>query len=709
MSDDVEDLATVVAGLLHKDRKAIFKPAILNKLVAAYIDDPGTWLELRDLFRTNKILKEVEPRVKAKAHALQGIPVIGQPDTGEKTIADVWDGIEKFCPNADSMYPPPRYKIHDNSPAIERVEMAGSGEARYEKAVPVSLDPIVICRRMGQIQTGQIKLEIAWQTHHGWRKTSAPRDVFFSTRKIVDLASNGIPVASGNAHEVSEWLRHFENHNRHQITEGYASAQMGWQGEEGHPTHHGFLCGRTQIGANGRAIELDGSDGDMADARSIRERGELSKWQAAIARVWRYPSVRIGIFAALATPLIAIVGAPNGIIEFAGRTSRGKTTVLQLAKSCWRSARLDMGTWDTTVVGIEAMIRFQCDMPVFLDETSVAQEGGRNMNIGKAIYKIIAGRDRGRGDRNSQQRVSYTWRTIVLATGETPLGELAKAEGAAARVLTFWAAPFGEVDTKTEVGVAKYKATATLIRETIDACSEHYGHAGPMFVRWLCENRERWDDIIDLYKGISDQARNLVASPAASRLASVVALLHCASKFAAEAGILPCLRQTLMKDDEVRELIVESMKHASKASDRAREAFELVTSEAMSRRSAWIEWNCYPNEHQREPPSGWLGFVKEGERWGWYPNHLRSALIRGGFLPEQIFRAWKDVGLLLACQPDRFTSVCRPHPPGDRRAVRLIVMSDQYPGTHDDEAPSPIDDDVPEAAEEQQRRLPTGD
>lgn len=437
---DDEDYARVLAAALHGDPSYAASSDIVDKLALLFLYDGQRWMQCKAVLKQYKVLKDVEGRVKARAFEMKNVGAVPGADRAEPSLRDVWEGIEELCPVAEHMYPPLRYKIHDDTPAIERLELKGSGDAQYERAVHVSPDPVVITRRIGQVQSSEIKLEVAWRTHHGWRKITMPRDTFLSNRKIIDTAAKGFPVGSGNAAELAEWLRHLETANRYHIPEGYSSIQMGWQGDESNPTHHGFLCGASrQIGANGRAIELDGSDGDMAAARGIRPRGTMEGWQEAVRRLWSHPSIRLGVYAALATPLIAIVGAPNGILEWAGRTSRGKTTVLQVAKSCWSTARVtSLPTWDTTIVGVEAQAKFNCDLPIYLDETSLASEGGRNVSLAKAIYKLIAGRDRGRGDRDSRQRTAGTWRTLALVTGETPIADLARAEGAAARVLTFW-------------------------------------------------------------------------------------------------------------------------------------------------------------------------------------------------------------------------------------------------------------------------------
>lgn len=661
-----DDLPRALLEIIHGDPKEVFKRSMLQRLASASLDDDGgVWFECSRILKEKKMFRDVDKRVQALVREMREIPSIGNgAPRSEKSISEIWPG----APVDESVYAPEGYSLYDSVPAIERIEKRMMGETQSEKRTPVCLAPVLITKRIRHMQTKGIMFEISFRNPAaGWMKCIAERNVFLDSRKIVETAHMGMPVASDNSLELVSWIRHYENANHDRIPIGHASSTMGWQGSDDNPTKHGFMCGTKQIGANGLAIELEGSDGDMMDAKEIRAHGRMSIWMETVRRLAHFPAMRIGILAALASPLLAILEAPIPIYEWAGRTSTGKSTVLKVAQSVWRSGQSQMATWNTTAIGIEAAAQFNCDLPLVVDDTSAAVDGGRSQNIGKVIYQLVSGRARGRGTIKGKQAIRSRWRTVVLATGETPLGELAKQEGASARVLTFWSAPLG--DTTTE--------KASLITDCMHALGENYGHAGPAVVKWLMENKDRWDDLRKLYQEATKQSRSMICTPAASRLADIVALLEVSAYVGKAAGVLPWESRSIFHEPDVVEALRKAMTLASSSSDRAYDAWEYAIGDAQSRPRSWIGWGTKPTSEDRDPPGGWLGYYNADE-YAFFPQQLRKLLVAGGFTPEAAFRAWKDLGVLIEPEKDRFTSQCRPK--GNREKIRLIRVKNEYPG-----------------------------
>lgn len=663
MATDAEDLPRILAEAMRIDRANALDDDMLDQLACAYADRPKVWAQCKAVLQTYKYVREVEPRVKALVRELANIPSIGGPPKAERSISEIWDK----APISEHVYAPHGYQVSMGRPAIERIEQRMTGDSPYERRVAVSQAPILITRRIGNMQNKTILLEIAFRTHRGWHKTLQDRDTMLSSRKIVDTSKFGLPIASDNALEVVSWLRHFEDQNADHIPLGYASGAMGWQGADDHPTKHGFICGTRQIGGNGRAIELDATEGDMAEAREIREYGNFEHWKEAIHRVAHFSAVRLGIIVALATPLIAVVDGPNGVVEWAGRTSGGKSTILKIAQSCWRSAGYQLSTWNSTSIGLEASAQFLSDLPLFIDDSSTALDGGRSQGLGRVVYQLVGGRARGRATREGGQRVRSRWRTIVLGSGEVPLGELAKAEGASARILSIWSAPFGETTPET----------GALISDTIHALSENYGFAGPRLVQWLCDNRESWDDLRQLYADTCKTVRETICTPAASRLAEVIALLDVANLVAAKAELLPWDPRSLLEDRDIVNALKNAMNLASASADRAFDAHEYMIGEAQARPKSWIPWGEDPGKDDRDPPGGWLGY-RALDEFAFFPSQARKILQQGGFTAEAALRAWKDLGVLRGCEYNRYTSQVRPRV--DRSKVRLIRVALSYPG-----------------------------
>jgi putative DNA primase/helicase len=679
---DDEDLP----GLLHLALRANPSLAMLReredlfeRLLDTYADDSIGWTECCAVFKQFRLVRDITRVIKTEVHKRKKIRKIGSgPVTSERLVNTAWpDALvfreaEKIGELPPEFTVPENYVIHPHATgevAIFRVEQRQlSDGTTFNKMFEVSMDPVFITKRVGHIQDNHVFLEVNYRVGQGWRRGFFGREEILDTRQLIKTSSEGMPVGSGNALELCDWLRHFETANYDTLPIGYASSAMGWQGDISNPTKHGFLCGNRQIGGNGKAIQLEGSPGDMADARELKETGTFEAWKEAVQKMIHFPAVRLAIYAALAPPLLAPLDGPNAIVEWSGRTSTGKSTVLQIAQSCWRNAALVLATWNTTAINVEAAAQFTSDLPLIIDDTAAAGDS-RSLPIGKIIYQIISGRARGRANREGKQRERPTWRTVLLSSGETPLSDIAKQEGAAARVLTFWSSPLGETTPET----------ATLVRDTMHALAANSGHAGPRLVNYLCNHREDWPYLRELYSACTHRVRQKICTPAASRLAEVVGLLEVAAYVAHKAGILET-NGMITDDPAVADLLRRAMTHASSSSDRAYDAWEYALSEADSRPRSWVTWGSYPPEDDRDPNTGWLGWRNDDEGFiAWHPPKLRKVLTEGGFTPESIFRAWKDVGLLVKPERDRHTTSCRPVP-SERAKKRLIVMKTTYPG-----------------------------
>lgn len=679
MSDAHPGLPDRVMFLLQKEGlKALDgDDELWQQLCDAYADTVGEWAEIRAILKKFSVCAAVEQRVKSMLHKKRNVRQIRAP-VARNSVLSVWGD----APVSAESFAPDEYALLAGVPALERVMVKTIAGQQVETRLAVSNDPIVVTRRLGHMQSSEILLEVAWRGTHGrWHRQVFDRDVFMSNRKIVDTSLRGLPVSSVNAPELVRWIQQYERQNQTVLPVGYVTHSMGWQGGADDHTKHGFLCGTRQLGGNGRAIELHGSEGDMADAEELREHGRASSWTTAIGRMAHFPAVRLAIYAALAAPFIAPLEGPNAIVEWAGRTSTGKSTLLRIAQSCWKSANVSLPTWNTTMIGIEAQASAGSDLPLFVDDTAAAVDGGRSQNLGKVIYQLVSGRARGRGAIKGGQRLRSSWRTLVLSTGETPLSELAKAEGAAARVLTFWSAPLGPTST----------ATAQTSSEVMAELGEHFGHAGPAVVRWLCEHREQWKTLRELAAETARRVRIAIRTPAASRLSEVVGLLEATAFVAHQACGLPWQPQSLLDDKQIVDAITGAVELSSATADRAYLAWEHAIGVAQSRPHSWLWWGTrpgssgVPEEHERrDPPGGWLGYrsvftdISLPPRWAWYPHQLRKVLEDGGFNVEGTLRAWKDIDLLVNPDHARFTSVIRPA--GDRSQMRMIVVKDEYPG-----------------------------
>ncbi len=652
-----EDFAARLAEQLATDKAAGFRPETFERIVLAFIDNDGTeWLRIQPVLRERGVLQEYLKRIRRRAHEVEGIREIGAPK-GEDAIIEKW----KDAPVSSEAVVPTGWGIDDPRAAIFRIETRTVQGQPAQHNVPVSYDPIVITRRLQQKENGTVFVELAWRTGSRWHQQLYEREAVFSSRRIVECARHGMPIASDNANEVVQYLRAYEHRNRGSMGIGYAQTTMGWLGEEDDLAHHGFMVGSRQLGANGQRIEYTGDCANefsfsgkpdaKAEEPSVWRNTELDAWRAAVMRATRWPSLRVALYASLAAPLVGIVGSPNTIVEFVGETSGGKSVALRFARSAWCSAKSKLPTWNTTINGLEARAQCLNDLPFFVDDTADVPESKRRDLLGAAVYMLESGHTRLRATKDMGQRPTKTWRSVVISTGEYSLTDYVGTGGAAARVLSFWGPPLGEPSEQTGTEIASIMAQL----------GKHYGHAGPMLVQWLCDHRGEWDGLHETYLDLVARMRKVADTGSAMRLAETIALLEVTARVAARAIGLD-FGTRIVDDPFIAAALERAIQQAAASSNKPREAWEYVMSVAASRNRQWIPWGDGPTKD--EPPGGWLGWRRLNSKAGppdknvpdddcadlyaWLPSQLRRVLQDGGYAVEATLKVWRQLGVIRA-------------------------------------------------------------
>jgi len=686
--DVVDDLAEDLRTRLHRDPHVLIKnSALFESVLIAYIADGLEWARCRDVLRELKMIKEWGPKFKSAMHKVRGIREIGEPGPGLPLVIGAWDPPAPVSEYAEI---PKGYGVNGsgNMAIFQRIERTVDHQT-VMKDMCVSYDPIIIRRRIRHVDQKKILLELAWLIDKHWHTGIYDRDDVFKRNSLVNAAADGAPVRDDNALDVLKFIGIYEHHNFKNIDTGYASSSMGWKGTTDDPTRDGFLCGnkhmcRTKESKN--YILRPMGPGDEEEAKTVRGCGSFDAWKAAVAPCGKYPAVRIGFYAGLASVMLPILDAPNAIVEWVKGTSTGKTRVLEVTLSLWRSPRSPLVSWDNTNSNFESKAHLFSGFPLMMDDTKAVTTGQGKKGeeiLGKNIYKYINGIGRGRDQRNGGQRATIKWKGVLFSTGEIPSSDLCRAEGAAARVLSFWTAPWGKHDPET----------GKLIERVLVELGENYGHAGPAFVQWLHDNRKMWPQLRSAYDETTLKIRDMFDSPAAMRLARVIALLEVTAAAAHMAGIFPWPARSLLEDEEIKRLLTASVAQAESGADDATRAWEHVLSEAESRQTQWIPWGEEPNKNA-EPTSGWLGWRDATKCLGFNLSKLRQILENGGFSNDAICRALKERGMIASpTKPALYTKVVKL---GSGRKVRLVCLmldESKWRSSSEDPDDDPGDDD----------------
>ena len=384
---------------------------------AAALVSPG-----RPELSANRILDQLR-QIKVRGFSVARIVADIRQLVGESTGGELL-GVKSIFPDApvpENLLIPPNWEV-SAAGISRRTEKGQRGLG------PAILRPMFIGGRQSDVGCGTESLQLVWSDGSGWRERSVPRVQAFDRSRVVELAGYGAPVTSNNASEAVQYLADCEQTNLEILPRSRVSGQMGWQHEMS-----GFLWGQADLAdesGGGPALTFRAADSGEAQASlAFRSAGTFEDWKEALRGLDPFPRVRLGVCAALAAPLLGVLGASNFAVDFCGPTSVGKTTTLRVAASVWgrpgdQEPTLVAG-WNSSRTWVERAAAASSGLPMFLDDSRQVTD---KQEAGTLVYDVTNGRGRGRGSVNGFQR-TLSWQTVLISTGEAPLTSFSRQAG----------------------------------------------------------------------------------------------------------------------------------------------------------------------------------------------------------------------------------------------------------------------------------------
>lgn len=320
-------------------------------------------------------------------------------------------------------------------------------------------EPLVITRRLENIDTGQEKVELAFFRNDRWKYLDAPRSGIFNKSTIVKFSDSGLPVTSDNAEGVVRYLCVYERENADVIPFTRSINRIGWMGREFYP------C----VVKGDVVYEDEGSDGEGI-VKSICENGDYDLWLETAKTLRNSLFARAQIAAAFASPLLEPLQMRVIIIHIWHSTRSGKTAGLKFALSAWGDPLKLMGNFNSTAVGLERRAGTLKHLPLGLDELQVLNE--KRLSASMIVYSLGNGYGKTRGAKNGGLQDVPTWRNCIISTGEQPLSSESSMDGVDSRVLELYGPPIED----PEFG-----------RKVHQISESNYGFAGKRYIEYLIE------------------------------------------------------------------------------------------------------------------------------------------------------------------------------------------------------------------------------
>lgn len=302
----------------------------------------------------------------------------------------------------------------------------------------------------------------------GFRKLiTLSRSEYLNNNNLLTLQDIGMDVTHENSKELVSYLKEQENMKKSCIKNVHS--KLGFSNYNGKVIYKLRKC----IGCESNYI----GEYNVGEKGSRDIYIEMLK-QEIIGRC----EAELGICMGLSAVLIAYIGNDLGlgtaIFHIAGNSTTGKSTILKLAISPFRSPNQKdgglFGSYNGTDNALLAKLRNLIGVPYALDEISMFKE----QNYTKFVYSINNGVDKERLNKNCEFKERGKWLTTVISNGERSLvASCNKNAGIWARVIEF-----------NNVKWTKDAKNAEVINRTI---SENYGHLGLEFAEYIMElNKE---------------------------------------------------------------------------------------------------------------------------------------------------------------------------------------------------------------------------
>ena len=294
----------------------------------------------------------------------------------------------------------------------------------------------------------------------------------------------------------------------------------------------------------------------------------------------------------------------------------GKTATLKLAIAAWGNPHKLIGSFNSTIVGLERMASALRNLPFAIDELQVLNT--KRMTTDSIIYMLSQGQGRTRGSRDGGLQETLTWRNIIITTGEEAMLGSNMQDGANSRTFELYAKPVEDT------------ALASAMHEISE---QHYGHAGRVFIEKLCEACQADPLYIqNKYEEIRAAIKETHGCGTHLDELAVVALGDYLS-----ARYVFVEKEELAMDGAIN--TVQAMlgnNRQLKQSDNVERAWEFF--------SGWLIANS--SRFGFDAPSPQYGRLDEQKKYLVIPAFANKALEEAGFSPRKVFRGFAERGYI---------------------------------------------------------------
>lgn len=360
----------------------------------------------------------------------------------------------------------------------------------------------------------------------------------------------------------------------------------------------------------------------------------------------------IGLLSGLVGPLVNLMGSATSLlINFAGTTSRGKTTAQRMGASIWGNPYKGAALvkFNVTPGAIEAIAaKANGNLPAI-------DEGGQSSMTGPqyqtAVFNLAEGTGKRRLTPSAEEKKVRQWSTGLSISEEVGFADKVKRDGrnpAAGAVARIWEVSVDDAEELDDDTIAE-----------IEAIRCNYGWAAPVFIQHLIDQGYP-ADVERLRERVNQAELKLSANhkaPQQRRLAAAAAMLLVAGELAQEAGLID---QAYPVKDVVLRVLERSYKRMARDIDPVESSLANLREVVLRRIGLDVRKINYDRENVHREVIGLFGYPDGPseftsidkdreivERFYYLPAEQIMALGGGNVSAKTMARALKKQGYLI--------------------------------------------------------------
>jgi hypothetical protein len=313
---------------------------------------------------------------------------------------------------------------------------------------------------------------------------------------MAELAKHEISVPAANRAKMEAYLNSWISKLRDEYIKTPSVTQYGWH-------ENGIVSGSTFIAPDGdlKAV-VTGSA--LKLSKHFEPTGDLDAWVDGVERGFNMPGfegLQFNILLAFAAPLFSLYGVANGgvtVYAHSALSGYAKTSSQCVGLSAWCfHPKVILRENNFTINALFSRIGTLGNLPVIVDEMTNADAKFASA----LVFSASSGTGKARLQQDGSEQDTKDWSTIVAASGNRLLSEKlslhrGNAQAELARIFEF---------TLTRRPPVPEGGAQALMK----IFEDNYGIAGPVFARYLVDNRDKVTDMMFKVKAAFDKRNNI--------------------------------------------------------------------------------------------------------------------------------------------------------------------------------------------------------